>query len=153
MGLFENFQQDPVERLGYAREAAMVDASELIAHALEESGMSRSELAQTLDVRKSEITARLAGERNITVRKLAETLHALGHNLQLGMTSGSVGPAMPNVPARRHRSATGVDHVARLVTRVGTRGKGDPGRRPDRRVAELQRRLNREDRHMAGQHD
>jgi transcriptional regulator with XRE-family HTH domain len=67
----------------YAQEAAMVDASELIARALDASGKSLAELARSLGVSRSEITARLKGERNITVRTLAETLHALGARLEL----------------------------------------------------------------------
>lgn len=67
----------------YAQEAAMIEASELIARALESSGVSRAELARRLDVSRGEITARLKGERNITVRTLAETLHALGERLVL----------------------------------------------------------------------
>ena len=67
----------------YAQEAAMVDASELIARALESSGMSRADLARLLGVSRGEVTERLKGERNITVRKLAETLHALGQRLTL----------------------------------------------------------------------
>lgn len=71
----------------YAEEAAMIEASELIAEALEASGMTRSDLARALHVPKSEITARLKGERNITVRKLAQTLHALGAQLDLNITT------------------------------------------------------------------
>lgn len=71
----------------YAEEAAMVDASELIAAALAESNMSKTALANALNVSKSEISARLAGERNITVRKLAATLHATGHRLELTATN------------------------------------------------------------------
>lgn len=67
----------------YAQEAAMVDASELIARALDASGMTRAELARKLGVSRAEVTARLKGERNITVRKLAETLHVLGQRLAL----------------------------------------------------------------------
>ena len=67
----------------YVQEAAMIDASELIARALESSGMSRADLARKLSVSRAEITARLKGERNITVRTLAETLHALGERLVL----------------------------------------------------------------------
>lgn len=67
----------------YAQEAAMVDAAELIAEALERSGMSQAELARALGIARSEVTARLRGERNITVRKLAETLHALDSTLEL----------------------------------------------------------------------
>lgn len=70
----------------YAQEAAMVDASELIARALEMSGMTRADLARRLGVSRAEITARLKGERNITVRTLAETLHALGEKLVLETT-------------------------------------------------------------------
>lgn len=68
----------------YAEEAATIDASEVLARALEASGLSRTELAHKLGVSKSEITHRLRGERNITVRKLAATLFACGHQLELG---------------------------------------------------------------------
>ena len=72
----------------FAEESAMVDASEIIAGALERSGMTRTELAAVLGVSKSEITARLACERNITVRNLAKTLHALGATLELNVSYG-----------------------------------------------------------------
>ncbi|EPR76272.1 hypothetical protein ADILRU_1406 [Leifsonia rubra CMS 76R] len=74
---------DPHYAATYAAEGAMVDAAQLIATALESSSMTQSELARALRVSRSEITARLRGERNITIRKLAETLHALGHELDL----------------------------------------------------------------------
>lgn len=67
----------------YAEEAAMVDASELIAAAMDYQKLTRADLARLLDVRPSEVTARLAGERNITVRTLAATLHSLGWTLRL----------------------------------------------------------------------
>lgn len=80
------FSNDSAEyQATYAEESAMIDASELIAEALEASGMTRSELARELGVPKSEITARLKGERNITVRKLARTLHVMGAQLELGV--------------------------------------------------------------------
>lgn len=84
-------------RAVYAEESAMIDASELIAEALEISGMSRSELARALGVPKSEITARLKGERNITVRKLARTLHAMDTQLQLSIKAKK--PTTPTVVA------------------------------------------------------
>jgi transcriptional regulator with XRE-family HTH domain len=67
----------------YAEEAAMIDAGELLADALERSGMSRAALAKALGVSRGEVTNRLSGDRNITVRKLAATLHALGSKLEL----------------------------------------------------------------------
>ena len=82
------FSHDSAENtVTYAEEKAMIEASELIAEALEVSGMTRSDLARALGVPKSEITARLKGERNITVRKLARTLHALGAQLDLKVTT------------------------------------------------------------------
>lgn len=81
MGLFPS--DDPGYAATYAEESAMVDAAELIAEALEASGISRAELARRLNVSRSEITSRLIGERNITVRTLATTLHALGSTLEL----------------------------------------------------------------------
>jgi len=74
---------DPQYASVFAAEAAMVDASELIAAALERSGMSQAQLARALGVSRSEITARLQGERNITLRTLALTLHAMGERLHL----------------------------------------------------------------------
>ena len=90
----------------YAEESAMVDASELIAVALESSGKSRTALARALGVSKSEVTDRLTGERNITVKKLAATLHALGAKLTL-----SVEPDQPShndevVPVRESSDPT-----------------------------------------------
>lgn len=81
MGIFDT--GNPEYAVAYAEEAAMVDASELIANALERSAMTKSELARALNVSKSEVTARLAGQRNITVRSLAKTLHVLGEKLEL----------------------------------------------------------------------
>lgn len=102
----------------YAEEAAMVDASELIAAALVASGLSKTELARRLGVSKSEVSARLAGERNITVRKLAATLHVLGQSLELKVRAPLVQSAerqryaawtAPHEPHEKegHRHATG----------------------------------------------
>ena len=74
---------DPAYQAVYAEESAMVDASELIAHALDVAGISSADLARALNVSRSEISARLSGERNLTIRKLAATLHALDHQLVL----------------------------------------------------------------------
>lgn len=71
----------------YAEESAVVDASEIIADALERSGITRAELARRLKVSRSEITALLEGERNLSVKKLARTLHQLGFSLVLSSRS------------------------------------------------------------------
>lgn len=90
MGIFDTENAEYAE--AYAEEAAMVDASELIANALDRSTMTKSDLARALNVSKSEVTARLAGERNITVRSLAKTLHVLGVKLELRSASSGQSP-------------------------------------------------------------
>lgn len=106
---------DPDYDAIYAQEAAMVDASELIARALDASGVTRAELARRLGISRAEVTARLKGERNITVRKLAETLHALGQRLTLD--------AEPALDERRLRAREwrlrGGQHVAQVRVRAG----------------------------------
>lgn len=77
---------DPRYAAAYAEESAMVDSAELIAEALQGSGLSQSDLARALGVSRSEVSARLAGERNITVRKLAASLHAMGYRLELSIS-------------------------------------------------------------------
>lgn len=92
MGIFPT--DDPEFDAIYAEEAASLDAADVIASALETSGMSRADLARRLRVSRAEITARLRGERNITVQTLALTLHALGHTLTL--TSSPAQPSKPD---------------------------------------------------------
>lgn len=102
MGIFNT--QDAAYAAIYAEEAAMVDASSAIAEALDATGMSRTQLADLLGVSKSEITARLRGERNITVRQLARTLHALGASLEIAANVSrlSVKPSPKVVQLHRH---------------------------------------------------
>lgn len=76
-------ENDPEFAAIYAEESAMVESAEVIAAALQRSGVTRKELAERLGVSPAEITQRLQGERNITVRTLASTLHALGAELHI----------------------------------------------------------------------
>lgn len=96
MGLFP--ENDPKFDAIYAEESAMVEAAEAIATAMANAGVSRSELATKLGVSPAEITHRLQGERNITVRKLAATLHALNAELLV---------------ASRTRNSTATEDLAR----------------------------------------
>lgn len=83
---------DPEYARVYSEEASMVDASELIAEAMESAGVNQAELARRLRIGRSEMNARLSGDRNITVRKLASTLHAVGWRLEISGRPKSVGP-------------------------------------------------------------
>lgn len=131
MAIFED--KDPEYAGIYAEEAAMVDASELIAEALTKSGMSRSDLAAKLGVSKSEITARLAGERNITVRKLARTLHALGQRVELqiresGSSAQSAGMHIVHLEAYKARCLSAQKHAETRPTVAQVRHAVGAGR-------------------------
>ena len=88
---------DPAFQRVYAEESALIEASEVVAKVMEKEDVTRSALARTLGVSRSEITTLLSGNRNMTLRKLAATLDALGWRLQINATpgrfySGSMGP-------------------------------------------------------------
>lgn len=120
MGLFPS--DDPGYAATYAQEAAMVDAAELIAEALEDAKISQADLARRLGVSRAEITARLRGERNITVRKLAETLHALGARLELRIAEGAGELAPTATTSRWATPDVAEDHVGdHSVSRLNDR--------------------------------
>lgn len=90
MALFP--KNNPDFDAAYAEESAMIDSAEAIADALERAGLTRAELAERLGISRAEVTHRLRGERNITVRKLAATLHALGADLRIEATFSTPSP-------------------------------------------------------------
>lgn len=63
-------------------EALIAQASDLIAETMQETGMSKSELARRLGVSRAHITQTLSGERNLTLRTIAEILYTLGRRLE-----------------------------------------------------------------------
>jgi hypothetical protein len=75
------FNSTPLSRRLLAEELAVTDAAELVTELLADRCVSRTELATRLDVSKSEITQRLNGKRNLSVRSLAAMLHELGYRL------------------------------------------------------------------------
>ena len=77
------WRDTPEERRAFAEEGLIAEATELVAEALEERGWSQKDLAQVLRVRPSEITQRLRGKRNLTLRSLAAMLHAMDYDVVL----------------------------------------------------------------------
>lgn len=75
------------ERL-LAQERLILDATEAIVGLLDEGGVTRQELAKRLGKSKSFVSQLLSGERNMTLRTLADLGHALG-------TTFSVVPKSP----------------------------------------------------------
>jgi transcriptional regulator with XRE-family HTH domain len=77
------WKDTPEERRAFAEEGLIAEATELVAEALVERGWSRRTLAEALKVRPSEITQRLRGKRNLTLRSLAAMLDAMDFDVIL----------------------------------------------------------------------
>lgn len=75
-------KKDDYERL-LAQERLILDATEAIVGLLEEQGVSRQELARRLGKSKGFVSQLLSGERNMTLRTLADLGYALGRSFSV----------------------------------------------------------------------
>ena len=66
-----------------AEERAVVQAAELISAGIEATGLRRRDLADKLGISPSELSQRLGGKRNLTLRSLAAMVHELGCELEI----------------------------------------------------------------------
>jgi transcriptional regulator with XRE-family HTH domain len=77
-----------------AGERLVVEATEAVYEAMERAGVNKKELASRLDVRPSEISQRLSGRRNLTLRSFAAMMEALGVRAKLAIED-STAPYTP----------------------------------------------------------
>ncbi|WP_375129323.1 helix-turn-helix domain-containing protein [Rhodococcus sp. AD45-ID] len=64
---------------------------------MEKRGVSKKELAQRLNIRPTEISQRLKGTRNMTLRSLAAMLHQLDASVDLSLCIQGSEPARSNI--------------------------------------------------------
>lgn len=83
-----------------AEETAVLEATELVAECLEHRHVNRAGLASRLGVSRSEITQRLSGKRNLSVRTLGAMFHELGYRLRFD--AEDLAHASRPVPHRIH---------------------------------------------------
>ncbi|MFD7843598.1 helix-turn-helix domain-containing protein [Nocardia sp. NPDC059764] len=69
-----------------AEERLVLAATEMVHEALESTGTTKKQLADRLGVRPTEISQRLSGRRNLTLRSLAQMMHALGYGIGIEAT-------------------------------------------------------------------
>jgi transcriptional regulator with XRE-family HTH domain len=77
------FERTADRQRAFAEEGLVLDAAELVAKAMEERGISQAQLARLLEVKDSEITQRLRGKRNLTLRTLASMMNAMNFDVRL----------------------------------------------------------------------
>jgi hypothetical protein len=75
---FDELMLDPEFRKLYAIEGLIADTAQMISDLLERRKMKRADLARLLNKTPAFVSQLLNGKANMTVRTLAEVLHALG---------------------------------------------------------------------------
>lgn len=66
-------------------EALTMRLADVIQETLEERGLTRADLARVMGVSKAHITQTLSGQRNLTLKTVAEALHALDSRLAVSV--------------------------------------------------------------------
>lgn len=79
------FKSTPESEALLAEERLVLAATEMVYEAMEKSGKNKKQLAGMLGVRPSEVSQRLNGKRNLTLRTLAGMLHTLGMRAELSL--------------------------------------------------------------------
>lgn len=77
------FCRTPEAEALFAEERLLLSATEMVHGALDSKGMSKKQLAELLAVTPTEVSQRLSGRRNLTLRSLARMMHALGFRVRL----------------------------------------------------------------------
>lgn len=76
------FHSTPESERLLSQERLLLEVSELVCSALEHRGSRASDLAEMLDISRSEVSQRLSGRRNLSLRTLADMLHVLGFGIE-----------------------------------------------------------------------
>lgn len=77
------FVETDESRRMLAEERLVLAASEIIAEALERRGRTRTWLAKALSIKLPEVSQRLSGKRNMTLKSLAGMLHTLDYGVEI----------------------------------------------------------------------
>lgn len=96
------FRDTDESRRLLAEERLLVAASELTSEALELRGRTRTWLAHRLGVKLPEISQRLSGRRNLTLRSFAAMLHELDYGVEIRLADRT--PATEGVTIRGSRA-------------------------------------------------
>jgi transcriptional regulator with XRE-family HTH domain len=79
----------------FEAERLILNATELILGLMEHEGLTRSGLAERIGKSKGHVSQLLNGERNMTLRTLAEIAHAVGHRIEVRVSDLQAPPNYP----------------------------------------------------------
>ncbi len=86
------FVEDAGRLAIFQQERLLLDVTELMQKALDETGTRRSELAKKLGLTRGRITQLLGGEENLTLRTVADVFTAMGKHLGTTLEDINVEP-------------------------------------------------------------
>jgi ribosome-binding protein aMBF1 (putative translation factor) len=116
----ERFEQSSTEnRRLLKQEELILDVTEALSVAIEESGLTRSELAKRLGKTKGFVSQLLAGGRNLTLRTVADIADAIGVSLAIAVER-------PQLVSSKNGQVEGHSQIAR--TTAFHKGRGRPER-------------------------
>jgi transcriptional regulator with XRE-family HTH domain len=78
---FEQFMSDPKKMRVFQQEMLAAEITELMCRTMSETKISRSALANKLNITKGRISQILASESNLTVRTIADIFTAMGKQM------------------------------------------------------------------------
>ncbi len=110
--LFE--ASSPKNRRLLRQEDLILDMTELLSAAMEDKGITKSELAKRLGKTKGFVTQVLSGNRNLTLRTIADIADALGFRVRVRREPLPRAATFSSAAATPHRATTG-----RKVLRYG----------------------------------
>lgn len=87
--LYDQEMQDKEMARLFAQEQLIEEAGELVAVTMQHEGVSKTELAHRIGSSKAHITQLLAGSRNMTLRTLADLMHAMNQRVFLTSISSA----------------------------------------------------------------
>ena len=93
--LVEQLVSDPHNMRVFQQERAIYEVTDLIETAMEQAGVSRTQLAKMLGKSKSWVTQLLDGEGNKTFRTVADILAVLGFELHVSFAQICIGQKSP----------------------------------------------------------
>lgn len=75
----------PEERRILAEERLVVEVAERVSMAIEQTGTLKKDLAERLGIKPAELSQRISGSRNLTLRSLAAMAHELGFEVKIDL--------------------------------------------------------------------
>jgi antitoxin component HigA of HigAB toxin-antitoxin module len=85
-------------RLALEQDRVVVEATENLAQAMKQAGVSKAELARRMGVKPPVVSTMLGGKRNFTLATLAHAFHVLGYSMHVDVGSPSDAPRIADVP-------------------------------------------------------